>query len=58
MGSRTIDDSDPSVVYSTGWYNGGAAGEFDSTTTFTRKAGANATLTFLGVHIDGVCVSA
>ena len=58
-GSLIIDDSDPDVVYSTGlWNHGGVPGEIYATTTYTQRAGANATLTFYGVHIDGFCVSA
>ena len=47
-----IDDRNPLVFYSpnTSWTRGGAAADFDGTSTFTATTGGSATLTFTGMH--------
>ena len=47
-----IDDRNPLVFYSpnSSWTRGGAAADFDGTSTFTATTGASATLTFTGMH--------
>ena len=47
-----IDDRDPLIFYSpnTSWIRGGAAGDFDGTSTLTSSTGASATLTFTGMQ--------
>ena len=46
-----IDDRNPLVFYSpnSSWTRGGAASDFDGTSTFTATTGASATLTFTGM---------
>ncbi|KAF8816634.1 hypothetical protein BYT27DRAFT_7181457 [Phlegmacium glaucopus] len=49
-----IDDHNPLVFYSpnSSWTRGGAAADFDGTSTFTASPGASATLTFTGTEIS------
>lgn len=43
-----IDDRDPLVAYVGTWSQGGAALEFDQTTSFSTKTGSTATVSFVG----------
>lgn len=47
-----IDDRDPLVFYSpnNSWTRGGAASDFNGTSTSTATTGASATLTFTGMY--------
>ena len=47
-----IDDRNPLIFYSpnNSWIRGGAASDFNGTSTSTHTAGASATLTFTGMH--------
>ena len=47
-----IDDRNQLVFFSpnSSWIRGGAAGDFDGTSTLTSATGASATLTFTGMH--------
>lgn len=45
---QIIDDSDPVVVYSSGWQKAGSSNEFNGTTSYTNQPGTTATLTFEG----------
>jgi hypothetical protein len=47
-----IDDHNPLVFYSpnSSWIRGGAASDFNGTSTHTSTPGASATLTFTGMH--------
>jgi len=49
-----IDDHNPLVFYSpnSSWIRGGAASDFDGTSTHTSTAGASATLTFTGAGVS------
>src|SRR5258707_15740174 len=49
MPTKTVDDHDPSIVYSTGWRQGGSATEQNGTTMYTNIGGATATLSFKGM---------
>jgi len=60
--SVAIDDSDPVVVYSSGWRKAGAPEEYDQTTSVANQAGMTAKLNFQGgyghgrslyIHFDG-----
>ena len=48
-----IDDRNPLVFYSpnSSWTRGGAASDFNGTSTSTATTGASATLTFTGMHL-------
>lgn len=44
-----VDDQDPRIKYSGGWFRAGSTNEFDGTTTATQLPGTKATFTFTGV---------
>jgi len=48
MSIRTLDDRDPSIVYSTGWAQAGSSLEYNSTTTWTALVGLTARVSFRG----------
>ncbi|KAJ7584027.1 hypothetical protein C8J56DRAFT_790114 [Mycena floridula] len=51
--AHKIDDSDPSIVYSSDdWITAGSSHEFQSTTHETRIANATATIEFFGAFIQ------
>lgn len=50
MPTKVVDDHDPSIVYSSGWRQGGSSTEQNGTTMYTNIEGATATLTFKGVY--------
>ncbi|KAF8225169.1 hypothetical protein L208DRAFT_1380750 [Tricholoma matsutake] len=50
--SRFIDDSDPGIKYSADWFIGGGSGDADGTTHGTMTAGATASFTFTGTHVE------
>ncbi|PPQ72214.1 hypothetical protein CVT26_006969 [Gymnopilus dilepis] len=47
----TLDDRNPSIIYSTGWNQAGSALEFNKTTTWTAVAGSTAKFTFQGTGV-------
>ncbi|PPR06925.1 LOW QUALITY PROTEIN: hypothetical protein CVT26_004112 [Gymnopilus dilepis] len=49
--NNSIDDRDPSVVYSPGWQLTGTQYEFDNTTSLASQAGLKAEITFMGTGI-------
>jgi len=48
MSVAVVDDRDPSVIYSTGWGQGGNNVEYNNTTTSTGVAGSKASISFVG----------
>ncbi|PPQ78929.1 hypothetical protein CVT25_002404 [Psilocybe cyanescens] len=53
MGTRIVDDRDPSIVYTSGWGTAGGPNEQNFTTSWTTSQGPSATLHFTG---SGVAV--
>ena len=51
--SVAIDDSDPIVVYSSGWEKAGNPGEYDQTTSAANQVGMTAKLNFQGGYSHG-----
>lgn len=51
MSIRTLDDRDPSIVYSTGWAQAGLSLEYNSTTTWTALVGLTARVSFRGTAV-------
>jgi len=49
---QIIDDSDPTVSYSSGWQNAGGSNEYNATTTWANQPGSTATVVFVGMHLS------